>query len=152
MPPPTPTPPADHYEWLGNVMTACSLLEIQIGMIGCATKNGELWTEDWTDVAKTSGAALKLCKSQLRAMDTELAEDVRVLLADAQPVFNERNQLAHGVFILDPTKPGTQQRVLKSARVAEFSPLTPTEGSILVVKANRLSRKASELRQRAVGR
>ncbi|OZE28476.1 hypothetical protein CH278_23960 [Rhodococcus sp. 05-2254-5] len=132
-------------------MAACSLLEIQIGMIGWAAKNGKPWTENWMDVAKSSGAAVELCKSQLRSMDTSLADDVRALLAEAQPVFHERNNFAHAVFTLDPTRPGDEQWVLKSARVAEFKPLTAKEGSVLVATTNRLSKRAKALSARASG-
>ena len=128
------------------------MLEIQIGMIGWAAKNGRPWTDDWMDVAGANGAAVKLCKNQLGSMDPALADDVRALLADADPVFRERNKFAHAVFTLDLGRPAGEQWVLKSARGSEFKPLTDKEGNVLVVTANRLSKRAKALSTRAADR
>lgn len=125
------------------------MLEIQIGMIGWAAKNGKPWTEDWIEVAGKPGAALKLCREQLASMTVATAAEVRTLLAEAQPVFHERNNFAHAVFTLDPNRPGDDQWVLKSARVAEFKPLTAEQGGDLVATANRLSKQARALSSRA---
>ncbi|MEV0434091.1 hypothetical protein [Nocardia sp. NPDC050413] len=143
-----PTPPPDHYLWLGRVMSACSMLEVQIGMIGWAWKHGKPWTENWSDVDGAPGAALRLCRAALPEMDAALASEVSALLDEAVLVRNERNKFAHAVFILDPTRASGDQWILKSAR-EEFEPLTEEQGAALVATSNQLSKRAALLRERA---
>lgn len=146
--PPTPRPPRDHYVWLGRVMSACSMLEVQVGMIAWAWDTGEPWTETWSDVAGGPGAAWKRCKQVARAIsetDAELGASVQQLLDDAVPVREDRNNFAHAVFILDPSRAIDDQWILKSARVREFRPLTEGRGAALVTSANQLSKRAKVL-------
>lgn len=145
----TPTPPPEHYLWLGRVMSACSMLELQVGLIGWASKNGYHYTENWFEVAGQPGGAWRLCESQLPRMGGALAADVRAYLDEAKHVRDERNKFAHAVFTLDPERPANDQWVLRSARVAEFRPLTEEHGAGLVAAANRLSQRAMDLRKRA---
>lgn len=149
MPSPTPQPPPDHYVWLGRVMNACSMLELQIGLIGWASQNGYHYTDTWSEVAGTPGAAWRVCETQAALMAPELARDVHALLDEARPIRDERNKFAHAVFVLDPTKPEGDQWILRSARDVEFRPLTPELGARLVISANNLSQRAVNLRQRA---
>jgi hypothetical protein len=144
-----PEPPPDHYIQLGRVMSACSMLELKIGMIGWAAKNGKPWTEQWDEVAGQNGGAKKLAKSQLPHMDDALAAEVRELLTKAESVLQERHKYAHAVFILDPTQPAEDQWILRSPRMIESRPLTEHEGNKLVVTANRLSKQATVLSKRA---
>lgn len=144
-----PVPPDDHYIWLGRVMHACSMLELQIGLIGWASVNGHHYTEQWTEVAGTPGGAWRVCESRLPEMSDALAADVGGLLSEAKQVRDERNKFAHAVFILDPDRPAGEQWILRSARDREFGPLTQERGAILVATANRLSRRAGDLRSRA---
>ena len=143
-----PSPPDDHYVWLGRVMHACSMLEVQIGMIGWAAANGRPWTEDWRQVAGSPGAAWKMCRDALPRLSETLATEVSDLMAQADPIRSERNKYAHAVFTLDPTRPSSDQWVLKSARDPEFKPLHPEQGAHVVATANRLSKRVSALRQK----
>lgn len=104
-----PSPPSDHYVWLGRVMNACSMLELQVGLIGWASKNGYHYTEQWSEVAGSAGAAWRLCESALSSMNLDLAQDVRVWMDEARLVRDERNKFAHAVFILDPERPSGDQ-------------------------------------------
>ena len=142
----TPSPPDDHYLWLGRVLSACSMLELQLGMIGWSAKTGELWTEDWRNVAGSPGAAWSLCQGAVTKVPEDLANELRDLMADAGSVRQERNKYAHAVFTLDPARPAGDQWVLRSGRDPDFRPLTEVEGSRLVSTANRLSRRASQIR------
>lgn len=146
---PMPQPPPEHYIWLGRVMSACSMLELQVGLIGWAFVNGYHYTDDWAQVAGHPGAAWRLCESQLGKMSDSLRADVSSFLTEAKTVRDERNKFAHAVFTLDPTRPAVDQWVLRSARVLEFRPLSDEQGARLVAKANGLSQQASELRHRA---
>lgn len=145
----TPQPPPDHYVWLGRVMHACSMLELQVGLIGWASKNGKQYTDDWIEVAGSSGAAWRLCENQLSEMEPGLASEVRQVLEEAAPIRTERNKFAHAVFTLDPIRAADDQWVLRSARDPEFRPLTEEQGSRLVATANKLSKRAGMLRKRA---
>lgn len=145
----TPQPPPDHYVWLGRVMNACSMLELQVGLIGWASKNGKQYTDDWMEVAGSAGAAWRLCESQLSEMEPRLASEVRQVLAEAAPIRTERNKFAHAVFTLDATRAVDDQWVLRSARDRDFRPLTEEQGSRLVATANGLSKRAGMLRKRA---
>lgn len=145
----TPQPPPDHYVWLGRVMNACSMLELQVGLIGWASRNGKHYTDDWMEVAGSAGAAWRLCESQLSEMEPRLASEVRQVLAEAEPIRTERNKFAHAVFTLDPTRAVDDQWVLRSARDPEFRPLSEEQGSRLVAAANGLSKRADMLRRRA---
>ena len=145
----TPEPPADHYVWLGRVISACSMLELQIGMIGWAATTGEAWTENWAQVAGLPGGAICLCSDAIPLLDPELASDVQRVLDEATPVRRERNKFSHAVFTLDPTRPPEDQWVLRSARDVEFRPITAAEGGDLIRVANRLSKQAASLRIRA---
>ncbi|OZE85996.1 hypothetical protein CH304_03635 [Rhodococcus sp. 15-649-1-2] len=144
-----PEPPPEHYIQLGRVMSACSMLELKIGMIGWAAKNGKRWTEQWDEVAGQNGGAKNLVKSQLPHMDDSLAAEVKALMAEAEPVLQERHKYAHAVFILDPTQPAEDQWILRSPRMIESRPLTEHEGNKLVATANRLSKRATVLGDRA---
>ncbi|WP_280478874.1 hypothetical protein [Nocardia asiatica] len=146
----TPEPPADHYVWLGKVASACSMLEVQIEMIGWAWNHGQPWTDNWSEVAGSPGMARKLCEAALREMNPDLASEVSALLGDAALVREERNKFAHAVFILDPTRPAGDQWILKSARDVEFGPLIAEHGARLVATSKQLSRRAEMLRVRAV--
>lgn len=146
---PAPQPPPDHYVWLGRVMHACSMLELQIGLIGWASKNGHHYTEAWSEVAGGPGAAWRDCEAQIALMAPELARDVRAFLDEARPIRDERNKFAHAVFVLDPTQPAGHQWILRSARDLEFRPLTSDLGAHLVSSANNLSQRATKLRRRA---
>lgn len=147
-----PEPPPEHYKQLGRVMSACSMLELKVGMIGWAAKNGKPYTDDWNDVAGKPGGAKRLCESQLESMDDDLSQDVSDLLAEAELVLQERHKYAHAVFIVDPTQPAEDQWILRSPRMVESRPLTEREGNNLVADALRLSRRAEELSRRAAGR
>ena len=144
-----PKPPADHYVWLGRVMSACAMLELQIGMIGWAAKTGEAWTEDWAKVAGVPGAAWRLCVDALPVLDPELASAVQRVLDEALPVRTERNKFSHAVFTLDPTRAPDDQWVLRSPRDVEFRPITAAQGGALIRMANRLSQEAAMLRFKA---
>lgn len=146
---PAPQPPPDHYVWFGRVMHACSMLELQIGLIGWASKNGYHYTEDWSEVAGGPGVAWRDCDAQTELMAPELARDVRAFLDEARPIRDERNKFAHAVFVLDPAQSEGDQWILRSARDVEFRPLTAELGARLVSSANRLSQRAMNLRQRA---
>ena len=146
---PTPQPPPDHYVWLGRVMNACSMLELQIGLVGWASKNGHHYTEIWSDVAGAPGSAWRVCEAQAALMEPDLARDVREFLDEARPLRDERNKFAHAVFVLDPSRPADEQWILRSARDFEFRPLTADLGAQLVRSANSLSKRAVALRQRA---
>lgn len=145
----TPEPPSDHYVWLGRVMSACSMLELQIGMIGWAAKTGESWTEDWGKVAGAPGGAIRLCTSALPLLDPDLASEIQRVLDEADPIRVERNKFSHAVFTLDATRAPGDQWVLRSARDVEFRPITAAEGGDLIRRANGLSREAAGLRVRA---
>jgi hypothetical protein len=145
-----PAPPDEHYLWLGRVISACSMLELQMGMIGWSAKTGKLWTEDFRQVAGSPGAASKLCQAAASKLDEALANELRDLMTEAEPVRQERHKYAHAVFTLDPERPAGGQWVLKSGRDPDFAPLTEAQGSDLVRTANRLSQRASQIRRRVV--
>jgi hypothetical protein len=126
------------------------MLELQLGMIGWSATTGERWTEDWRQVAGSPGAAWALCKKAIPQTPEHLANDLRDLLADAEPVRRERNKYAHAVFTLDLNRQSGDQWVLKSGRDPEFQPLTEAQGSHLVRTANRLSKRAGQLREQVV--
>jgi hypothetical protein len=129
-------------------MSACSLLELQIGMIGWAATTGEPWTENWGKVAGKPGGAIRLCADALPQLNPLLASEVQRVLDQAEPVRKERNKFSHAVFTLDPTRAPDDQWVLRSSRDVEFRP-TATEGGDLIRVANRLSQEAASLRVRA---
>lgn len=147
---PPPSPPDSHYTWLGRIVSACSILEVQIGMIGWAATTGERWTEDWFPIAGSWDKSKKLLRVGLPLLSAELANQVREVVAASKPLRDERNALAHASFILDPqTSLASNPWLIRTTRNIERPLLSGEEGGELVRGMNSLSRQAANLRIKA---
>jgi len=143
----TPLVPDEHYLWLGRISASYGMLDVQIGLLGHAAITGEKYTEDWSKLAGSPGAAVKLCERALPGMPADLADRAQELLEAAKPLRLRRHQLSHSVFVMDPTDDGPSAPwLLKDPKGSEGQLLEAVEGEAVVRAINRLSREASEIR------
>lgn len=142
-----PSPPDEHYLWLGRVTAAYAMLDVQIGMLAHTAETGERWTDEWESVSGRPGQAVALCKAALPKMPEEIRLAVGSLLDSVSTLRQERHRLTHAVFVWDPApdEAGAPWR-LRDPRGGEFPPLVASQGAHLVAAFNGLSRRAAELR------
>lgn len=147
--PSQPSPPDSHYLWLGRIVSACSMLEIQLGMIGWTATKAERWTEDWFSITGSWARAQQLLRRGLPRLSPELADAVNGLVNESRPLRDERDALAHATFVVDPqTTLVSSPWLIRTTRNVERSLISDQQGASLVMEMNRLSRRAGELRTR----
>ena len=122
-------------------MSACSMLEIQLGMIGWTATKGERWTEDWYPITGSWSRAQRLLSDGMPRLSPDLALRVRALVDDSKPSRDQRNALAHATFVFDPeTTLASNPWLIRTTRNIERALISDDEGAALVSKMNRLSK------------
>ena len=132
-----------------------SIAEIEIGLVGQASKTGLAYTEDWSFASKP-GSAIKLARAESKNLDPDQANALTALIDEFTRLSTVRHRAVHGVLVLDPTLDRQVQWAVKSMRggVVQIDELTTAMAEARAAlqdvgaRANRL-RVAVAVRKRA---
>jgi hypothetical protein len=142
----SPSPPVEHYEWLGRITAAASHLEVQLGQVGQAAISGDPYVDDWEDIAGAPSQAWNLANEAIALLEDPLRQQLREILAACGPLQRERNAYAHGALAVDPTVSSGSQWVIETAKYGKRPALTRSNAADLVAEIHRLAKRTNLLR------